>query len=601
MNKNPLLLLLTLIFLTFCIRIFQLDTVALRGDEAYTILHWTATPFSDKWLTIIRAEPAPLGAFTLYWGWDQLVGNSAFAMRYLSVLADVLGMAGCAALTKYLLKRWDAAFLAGLMWAFHANLLWHAQDARVYSLVNTITLYTFISLFYAVKNPVSFKRWIPYVILQTLNLYIYFFAPFWMASQLLFILLTQRNALKPLVKSWLIIGVLWSPVLLQINQLLFKTQFQGHAPNADVTLLFSQFLPAFVFGGQYWHVLIGVIIASMLGYGLWKLSKTDPRTALLLLCWIVIPAVSVTIVSTVSNFFLTRYIMPVIPAFIILLTGIIMQLNVRRLIVAVASMLMVIFVAQTYGYFFIVPPKTEDWVGLTRYLDERTANLPHTVIIADVPDPALEYYYRGSADISFIPHNESLEDYFAYLSTHYQVFYLLSGENTAPAYHYLQQNNQHISGDSWAGVIHFRQWVVEPSEIRIPLDIALGDIATLKGYSLVGDSSLIFYWLANNQTLDDYSVLVHLQHENGEVISLDHAPASAIISTRTWTPSITYRDPVAFPVDIPAGIYQLYISLYPSGKPEEAVSERFLIGHLMVSDNQANVFNRLSLTSEGMP
>jgi hypothetical protein len=85
------LLLAALLLAAFVLRIHRLDAVPLRGDEAYSVVHWTATPFSERWGKLVRDEPAPVGAFTMYWIWNGLVGKSAFATRYLSLLGNVAG------------------------------------------------------------------------------------------------------------------------------------------------------------------------------------------------------------------------------------------------------------------------------------------------------------------------------------------------------------------------------------------------------------------------------------------------------------------------------------------------------------------------------
>src|SRR5688572_9174873 len=103
-TKQYLFLIVVIALLAFALRVYRLDAVDLRGDEAYSVMHWTATPFSERWIKLWREEPAPAGAFVMYWAWNSAVGKSVFATRYLSLMGNVLGLAVTAALAQRLLR-----------------------------------------------------------------------------------------------------------------------------------------------------------------------------------------------------------------------------------------------------------------------------------------------------------------------------------------------------------------------------------------------------------------------------------------------------------------------------------------------------------------
>ena len=60
------LTLIVLLWIAYALRVYKLDSVPLRGDEAYSVMHWTSTPFSDNWDKLIRREPARSKSYGRY-------------------------------------------------------------------------------------------------------------------------------------------------------------------------------------------------------------------------------------------------------------------------------------------------------------------------------------------------------------------------------------------------------------------------------------------------------------------------------------------------------------------------------------------------------
>jgi hypothetical protein len=582
--SKTLICFVVIVLLAYAIRLYALDAVPLRGDEAYTVMHWTAPPLSDRWLVLIQDEPAPYGAFTVYWAWHGLTGASEFAIRYLSVLGNVIGVAACMALTRRLFHNWRLALLAGILWAVHANLIWHAQDARVYGVLSASVTLTFYALIRALDQPASFRHWWPYIGLQTFSLTLYYLEPLWMVAQLLIVGIGFRRAWWPFVRAWVVIGLLWLPVGAQLYHLMFVSQYQGNAEAGQLSLFLTDFAPTLLFGDSVvplWvgGVLVGAVIA---GFVLLARQPSMRKAALILACWVFIPLVLLYGASFVSDFFRPRYVMAVIPALMIAIVGVASVLGRYSGLASwvFVGLFLVVNVGQIYAYFFTLPPKAPDWYGLTNYLDIRMSE--QDIILSDSRDPALEYYYKGAGEVVFMPLNTPMSDYLPDLLEQRHAIFVLSGQNTGEITTYLSQHAQHITGDTWAGVVQYRRWRVEPDEIVIPLAVTMGDVATLQGYTLLGNTQILLYWQADSTTEIDYSILLHLEDANGQVIALDHAPAASIVSTRTWTPNTLYRDPVAFPPEIASGTYRLYVGMYPAGQPENLVEGRLFVGDIEI-------------------
>src|SRR5690606_5410346 len=118
-HRQALLFLCGLILFGFALRIYRIDAVSYRGDEAFTVLNWVSHPLLDTLRSEIPlADPQPPLAFALFRGWSLLFGTGEFAMRVMPALFSLIGIPAVYALGKHLGSRtWGA--LAALLWALH--------------------------------------------------------------------------------------------------------------------------------------------------------------------------------------------------------------------------------------------------------------------------------------------------------------------------------------------------------------------------------------------------------------------------------------------------------------------------------------------------
>lgn len=576
-----------LLLAALAVRLHRLDAVALRGDEGYTAVLWTAMPFSTDWWELARAEPAPIGAFTVWWAWTGLVGSSVFALRILSVLGNLAGLAVMLALTRRLTGRWSVAGLVGLLWAVNPFLIWHAQDARIYGLQSVLTPLSFYWLWRATSGrSQGMRAWWPYLAVQMVAIYLYYFEPLWLVAQGVYVLALRRRAVwRQATRAWLLLGVLCAPVALQLYWLMAVSRYQGNAQTAELVTYFSEFLPTYLLGQDTTAPpLLGLIVLGAVIAGLvWGFDPRQTRQRVLLLAWLLIPALLLALLSWRAAFFRPRYIMMTIPpllmGIVLAATAIPARLTGHWRLGLVSGGLVVALLSaagglETYRYFYSDPPKAPDWPALTAYLEART--LPQDVVLTGEPDPALLYYYDRPADVYFIPVRDFDGDYkreVARLRADYDGFYLLSSARSADLEAVLRQDLQAIPGDTFPGVQHFREWTVSPQEIQHPLDVRFDDVAVLRGYTLLsggrGGAVLLLYWEPLRQTTAPHSILTHVvpatQPDNPPVAVLDHGPANAVVATTHWQPGTLYRDPVALPPDIPPGDYLVRIGLYETG------------------------------------
>ena len=91
-NKRVLGSVVALTLLGFALRFFHLNTVSLRGDEAFTVLHWMREPLAQTLANIATVDPqAPL-SYALFRGWALVMGTSEYVARILPALLSVVGI-----------------------------------------------------------------------------------------------------------------------------------------------------------------------------------------------------------------------------------------------------------------------------------------------------------------------------------------------------------------------------------------------------------------------------------------------------------------------------------------------------------------------------
>ena len=107
---RPYGLVVTIILVGFGLRIHNLQTAPLRGDEAFSVLYWADTPLNVSLSDIAHGEPHTPLVYAIGRLWNHLIGgiDSLFALRYLSALGNILGAPAMIALAWRLCGRQTA-------------------------------------------------------------------------------------------------------------------------------------------------------------------------------------------------------------------------------------------------------------------------------------------------------------------------------------------------------------------------------------------------------------------------------------------------------------------------------------------------------------
>jgi hypothetical protein len=120
-----------IVALGFAIRLFHLGAMGLEYDEAFSV----QAGFRDvaSIMTMLATlEPHPPFFYTFVHFWYPVVGTTEFALRYATVAASVLTIAGIARVAS--MVGWRAAGLVGAaLFAVNPYQVWYAQEVRMYA------------------------------------------------------------------------------------------------------------------------------------------------------------------------------------------------------------------------------------------------------------------------------------------------------------------------------------------------------------------------------------------------------------------------------------------------------------------------------------
>lgn len=596
MTRNRALAAVALLtLLGFALRIYALDRVPFRGDEAFTVLNWITPPLADTLASDVPTrDPQPPLAYAVFWGWGQLTGTSELAVRLLPALVGTLGIPLLYALGTRLHSRYLGT-LAALLWAAHPYLVWHAQDARNYALWATLSA---AALWLALRALARQRRrdWALYVLAAVAAAYLYYLELFVLVALNLFVLAAHWRKWG-LLRRWFaaqsLIALLLAPWFLQ-ERLLTGSGYTGTTFSAEFARLFDWFLPTLTFGetlppplASFAWPLIG--LALTLGLVAWW--RQCRRCALLLLLLGAVPPLLLTLVSLRLNVFTPRYVLASAPAYTLVFAGLVVfgsrraptRTAQRALTAGLLAGLVTISAASLLTYYFDYA-KAPDWRTLAAYLHARV-DPADTLVIQAAADEAFTYYFANWSDHQRLPANpnQSAAEIASILEAderQYANIWLVA--NPSPGWpnahvgaEWLANNMQLIQADSVAGLSarRYSPWQVAASELPPGSGAQFGSVAQLLGVRVLDQPTaadelvLLAYWQPLASAPTDLKVFVHLVPAAAPTAAPaaqdDQLPQDGRISARGWSGSGRFRDIYTLALKpLPAGTYSLFIGLY---------------------------------------
>ncbi len=407
--QNPrrvkrLFLLVGIILLGFFFRVYQLNHFALRGDEAFTVIHWVREPLSQTLENIATTDPQPPLAYAIYRAWGLVVGDNELTIRFLPALLNTIGIAAMYSLGKRI-HGVSLGLLVAFLWALHPHEIYHAQDARSYALWAAATpLALWLGLRALEKQ--KLRDWVLFIGASLIAGYLYYLELFPIVALNIFVFIRygiQKRDVR-LLKQWVI-----SQVILAIGlglwffqeRLLSGGGYGGTAGGFDITELITRFVPTLTFGAEISpQMQTGVIVFSLvlLSLGGWSFYKQrSPYTPLLILLG-TLPLLFISIVSLRLQVFVPRYVMSITVSYVILMaSGILLFAKANAQYLRIVGGIIFVLVILVDGiilsnyYYLRDYAKSPNWRELGQHLSAITTS--NTAIINTSADEAFTFYF----------------------------------------------------------------------------------------------------------------------------------------------------------------------------------------------------------------
>ncbi|MCI0476601.1 MAG: hypothetical protein L0Y55_10170 [Anaerolineales bacterium] len=355
---------LAITLVAFALRVYRLDFVSLRGDEAFTVIFVQRT-WEGLWKGISTIEPNPPLMYLALRAWVAIAGASEFATRYFSVFFGVLSVPVLYRLARSVIASTFAplsvnsakqspsnleiasshpstplrsaqdaprndivALIAAALIAINPYQVWHSQDVRNYTMWPLLSLLALIFLWRWWKSEISDFRFqisdlIFYVLATLASLYTHYYDTFILVAENIFVLafvLFARHwqTLARWIGAQAVIVLLYAPwVLFGTNRI---TTYGEASAESGASLLdvFSRTLASFTvsdtvpgdFKAALWFPLAFALIAILL-----LLARRNRALAAFLFLWIAIPTFAQYAVSIGRPLFLERYLNGIAPAY----------------------------------------------------------------------------------------------------------------------------------------------------------------------------------------------------------------------------------------------------------------------------------------------
>lgn len=603
-----------LTLLAFALRVYRLDFISLRGDEAFTVLFVQRT-WEGLWRGISTIEPNPPLLYLALRGWIALVGASEFAARYFSVCFGVLCVPLLYRLTREMLRvpyAARAALLAAALLALNPYQVWHSQDVRNYTLWPCLSLLALVFLWRWWKREVAssksqvqsskvenvcgsgvFGPLSLYVLATLASLYTHYYDTFILAAVNVFVFaftLSERRGgtLARWVSAQGVIALLYAPwVLFGTNRI--TTYGEGSA-ESGVSLLevFSRTLSSFVLGDTLpneFKTWLWLPLAFALGAIMLRHARQDRPSAVFLLLWIAIPTFAQYLVSLGRPLFLERYLNAIAPAYYLVFAlgltqlagfgpwALRSRLYVSRFAYAVGLIFFVAMSAYALGNYYFEPAyaKAPNWRALMQYIKDHRE--PGDFVIQNFTEAA-PIYYRGDLPVLTVPRDfwatPADEEFLRQLNdTYRRIWFIPASPNWWDpdqfVEKFLARTNERIA-ETPLDIFRLQLYLTPRAfeSAIIPLGARVGD-ATLVGYRVEGtrEARVVLFWRADKPLANALTVFAHITDAQARIVAQDdRAPAFGLYPTTAWQPGERVVDAHPLRVTAAPGTYTIIVGMY---------------------------------------
>ncbi|MDO8673274.1 MAG: glycosyltransferase family 39 protein [Dehalococcoidia bacterium] len=586
----------------FGLRVYRLDAVGLEGDEAFSI-QAAYSGLAGIIHMVSTVEPHPPLYYSFLRGWFTLTGTSEFALRYPSLIANVLTIAFLIKVANFFSWR-HAGLVGAVLLTLNPYQVWYSQEARMYT---PAALFGLIAIYSALLFLRGGK--LRYLGLNTvftvLCMYSHYYGIFLFVFTNLLLLSAMWRERRPGLDfyRWLggqtIVALLYFPWLAYASDIaLTYTPFKRGT--IDLLSIVKEGLVNYSLGlsvPRDTGFVLSLGFLAVVIAGLWFAGQIRDKFPAWLKYsfvagYLLAPLTLGFLVSLFRPMYQARYFMVSSPAFFLVLGLGLVGLYRRAPLLGLAAGLFVVS-AQSYSlynYYYDYAYVKTDFADAVAYIESH--GQPGDAIVLDGWSQTFQFWYYDTLRIK-----DPLPSYLFPLAEangwdltpgkldnimakHKGVWLLdydvkaYDGDRLVENYlarTYYQSLYKQVG---WNRVVYYTPAPSTPTR-PIPFDVTCGQDASAKNLRIPTTSvrageilPLSVDWQATAAKVKDYSVSWRLLDSKGRtVLQRDSDPASGFSTTSNWTrgEELTDRYGMLIPVFLPPGQYALSIVPYDKG------------------------------------
>ncbi len=381
-------LLVGLVGLAFALRVAGLDLQSLWRDEVDAI-RFATRPWGDLFrMFVTPGQNGPL-YYLLLRPWLALAGLSEYALRFFSVFFGTLAVPLIYRLTRRLFPALPSlGVLAAVLTATSPYLIWYGQEGKMYSLVLVLALLS-MDRYLAALERGGWQRWLSYVVITGATVYVHFIAALLVPVQFVAFLLSGSGTRKERWKGWLgSTGLLLLPFLpllrWQVPLALSpaETGYEFKPLHEMLVSLFASYSLGPAAGSLTWAALLFAFLL-LAGWLLWREDRSHLAKLALLTGWLFIPVLGLFLVTLVRPMYTARYLVFVLPAYLILLAAGLVAIARRSRLLAGLLLAALLVSNSLMIWRQAAVPMKPDFRAATKYVASRMS--PHDLLIFQIP------------------------------------------------------------------------------------------------------------------------------------------------------------------------------------------------------------------------
>jgi len=403
----PRLVLLLVILLAFGLRLYHLEYQSLWRDEVDALL------FARQGL----AELLPLFStpghngplyFAMLHFWTRLAGDTEFALRFQSLVCGVLAVPAVYVLGRRWVGRMGS-LVAALLCATSPYLIWYSQEGKMYALLFLLSaLSTYVYLL-ALERDRAYL-WGSYVLLAAASMYVHLLAVLVIPFHFLLFFVAwprYRMAWRGWLATFILLSLPYLPLFRWEVALLIRPFTTGHQfywlHEILAILLFVFSLNA----APHQNLLaISLFVFLLLAGLLLYVRQTPPdagvslrevwlnrRNSIILGLYLFVPTVCLFIISLGMPIFTDRYLITVVPAFLLLLSAGVMAVRERETLLASLCVGLVLLSNLYVAVLQANTPIKSDFRSAARFV---AGDGRGDLMVFLIPNgrPVFDYYYE---------------------------------------------------------------------------------------------------------------------------------------------------------------------------------------------------------------